>query len=121
MFFVVLCQGTPEGSTGGGSGFKASQKTGQRPKVSSTDWEKPGIELATPGLQDIGLSPTPRRLPYNGEKLLKKSSETMKPVAFIFSMYQYIVVHYVNPADPLQSITLRFKLATAAPVGDWLP
>ena len=30
--FVVLCPGTPEGSTlvGSGSGFKASQKTGQR-------------------------------------------------------------------------------------------
>ena len=27
-----------------------------------TDLEKPGIEPATPGLQDIGLSPTPRRL-----------------------------------------------------------
>ena len=145
MLFVVLCPGTPEGSTGSGSGFKASQKTGQRLKVSSdklgeagnrtcdpcftrhrfipyttaasleiifvavflgctstgrvglcflwfyvqelpkaqpavvlvlkrlrrrdnglkshpTDWEKPGIEPATPGLQDIGLSPTPRRL-----------------------------------------------------------
>ena len=144
MLYVVLCPGTPEGSTGSGSGFKASQKTGQRLKVSSdrlgeagnrtcdpwftrhrfipyttaasldffvavflgctstgrvglcfcgsmsrnsrrlnwqwfwflkrlrrrgngfkshpTDWEKPGIEPATPGLQDIGLSPTPRRL-----------------------------------------------------------
>ena len=95
-FFVVLCPGTPEGSIGSGSGFKASPKTGQRLKVSSdrlgeagnpqnmflwpcslavpvlagwvyafshpTDWEKPGIEPATPGLQDIGLSPTPRRL-----------------------------------------------------------
>ena len=30
MFFVVLCPGTPEGSTGSGSGFKASQKMGQR-------------------------------------------------------------------------------------------
>ena len=56
MLFVVLCPGTPEGSTGSGSGFKASQKTGQRLKVSSTDWEKPIIEPATPGLQDIGLS-----------------------------------------------------------------
>ena len=28
MLFVVLCPGTPEGSTGGGFGFKASQKTG---------------------------------------------------------------------------------------------
>ena len=27
-----------------------------------TDWKKPGIEPATPGLQDMGLSPTPRRL-----------------------------------------------------------
>ena len=30
MFFVVLCPGTPEGSTGSGSGFKASQKTLQQ-------------------------------------------------------------------------------------------
>ena len=60
MLFVVLCPGTPEGSTSRGSGFKASQKTGQRLKV----WEKPGIKPATPGLQDIGLSPTPRRLVY---------------------------------------------------------
>ena len=35
MLFVVLCPGTHEGSTGSGSGFKASQKTGQRLKVSS--------------------------------------------------------------------------------------
>ena len=34
MLFVVLCPGTPEGSTSSGSGFKASQKTGQRLKVS---------------------------------------------------------------------------------------
>ena len=42
MLFVVLCPGTPEGSTGSGSGFKASQKTGQRLKVSSAGnrtWE----------------------------------------------------------------------------------
>ena len=38
--------GTPEGSTE--SGFK----------------EKQGIEPATPGLQGIGLSPTPQRPPY---------------------------------------------------------
>ena len=62
MIFVVLCPGTPDGSTGSGSGFKASQKTGQRLKSHPTDWEKPGIDSATPGLQDIGLSPTPRRL-----------------------------------------------------------
>ena len=27
-------------------------------KSHPTDWEKPGIKPATPGLQDIGLSPT---------------------------------------------------------------
>ena len=41
---VYYIRGTPEGSTE--SGFM----------------EKPGIKSATPGLQDIGLSPTPRRL-----------------------------------------------------------
>ena len=30
MLFEVLCWGTPEGSTGSGSGFKVSQKMGQR-------------------------------------------------------------------------------------------
>ena len=35
MLFVVLWPGTPEGSTRSGSGFKASQKTGQWLKVSS--------------------------------------------------------------------------------------
>ena len=37
MFFVVLCPGTPEGSTGSCSGFKASQKTGQQQLKVSTD------------------------------------------------------------------------------------
>ena len=62
MAFVVLCPGTPEGSTGSGSGFKASQKRGNGLMFHPTDWEKPGIEPATPGLHDICLSPTPRRL-----------------------------------------------------------
>ena len=35
MLFVVLCPGTLEGSTGSGSGFKASQKMRQWLKVSS--------------------------------------------------------------------------------------
>ena len=35
MFFVVLCLEAPEGSTGCGSDFKASQKTGPWLKVSS--------------------------------------------------------------------------------------
>ena len=52
--FVVLCQGTTEGSISSGSGFKASQKMGQRLKVSS-DRLGEAIEPATPGLKDIGV------------------------------------------------------------------
>ena len=62
MLFVVLCPGTPEGSTGSGSGFKASHKTGQRLKVSSDGLGVAGNRTCDPWLQDIGLSPTPRRL-----------------------------------------------------------
>ena len=62
MLFVVLCPGTPEGSTGSGSSFKRLRRPGNGLKSHPTDWEKPGIEPATPGLQDINLSPTPRRL-----------------------------------------------------------
>ena len=51
LYFLVLCPGAPEGSTGSGSGFKASQKTGHNFKSHPTDWEKPRIEPATSGLQ----------------------------------------------------------------------
>ena len=48
LFFVVLCPGTPEGSTGSGSGFKASQKTGQRLKVSSNRLGEAGNRTCDP-------------------------------------------------------------------------
>ena len=48
MLFVVLCPGTPEGSTGSGSGFKASQKTGQRLKVSSDRLGESGNRTCDP-------------------------------------------------------------------------
>ena len=44
--------------------LKRLRRRGNGLKSHPTDWEKPGIEPATPGLQDIGLSPTPRRLHY---------------------------------------------------------
>ena len=44
--------------------LKRLRRRGNHLKSHPTDWEKPGIEPATPGLQDIGLSPTPRRLLY---------------------------------------------------------
>ena len=53
---MVLCPGTPEGSTGSCSGLKRLRRQGNSLKSHPTDWEKPGIEPATPGLQDIGLS-----------------------------------------------------------------
>ena len=40
--------------------LKHLRRGGHSLKSHLTDWEKPGIEPATPGLQDIGLSPTPQ-------------------------------------------------------------
>ena len=42
--------------------LKHLRRSGNGLKSHPTDWEKPRIEPATPGLQDIGLSPTPRQL-----------------------------------------------------------
>ena len=48
LVFVVLCPRTPEGSTGSGSGFKASQKTGPRFKVSSDRLGEAGNRTCDP-------------------------------------------------------------------------
>ena len=42
--------------------LKRLRRRGNGLKSHLADWEKPVIEPPTPGLQDIGLSPTPRRL-----------------------------------------------------------
>ena len=42
--------------------LKRLRRRGHGLKSHPTDWEKPGIGPATPGLQDIGLFPTPRQL-----------------------------------------------------------
>ena len=55
MLFVVLCPGTPEGSTGSDSGFKASQKTGQRLKVSSDRLGEAGNRTCDPWFTVIKL------------------------------------------------------------------
>ena len=39
--------------------LKRLRRRGHGLKFHTTDWEKPGIKPATPGLQGIGLSPTP--------------------------------------------------------------
>ena len=55
MLFVVLCPGTPKGSTGSNSAFEAPQKTVQRLKVSSDRLREAGNRTCDPGLNDIGL------------------------------------------------------------------
>ena len=42
--------------------LKRLRRRGNGLKSHPTDWEKQEIEPATPGLQDIGLSPSPRPL-----------------------------------------------------------
>ena len=42
--------------------LKRLRRQGHSLKSQWTDWAKPGIEPVNPGLQGIGLSPTPRRL-----------------------------------------------------------
>ena len=48
MPFVVLCPGTPKGSTSSGSGFKASQKMGQQLKVLSDRLGEAGNRACDP-------------------------------------------------------------------------
>ena len=48
MVLWFLYPGTPKGSTGSGSGFKASQKTGPRRKVSSDGLGEAGKRTCDP-------------------------------------------------------------------------
>ena len=50
----------PQGSPAVVLILKRLRRRGHSLKSHRTDWEKPGIKPATSGLQDIGLSPTPR-------------------------------------------------------------
>ena len=60
--FVVLCPGTPKGSTSSGFGFKASQKTGQRLKVSSDRLGEAGNRTCDPWFTRHRFIPTPKKL-----------------------------------------------------------
>ena len=60
MLLVVLCPGLLKAQPAVVLVLKRL-RPGNGLKSHPTDWEKPGIKLATPGLQDIGLSPTPCR------------------------------------------------------------
>ena len=71
MLFVVLCPGTPEGSTGSGSDFKASQKTGQRLKVSSDSLGEAGNRTCDPWFTRHRFIPYTTAASYS---LLQKST-----------------------------------------------
>ena len=58
MVFVGLCPEAPEGPPAVVLISNRLSRRGHGLKSYQTDWEKPGIEPAIPGLQDIGLSPT---------------------------------------------------------------
>ena len=62
MLFVILCPGTPKAQPAVVLVLKRRRRRGNGLKSHPTDWEKLGIEPATPGLHDKGVSPTPRRL-----------------------------------------------------------
>ena len=77
MLFVVLCPGTPEGSTGSGSGFKASQKTGQWLKVSSDRLGEAGNRTWDPWFTRH------RFIPYTTAASLKLNKANYKIVNFM--------------------------------------
>ena len=62
----IYVQELPRAQLAVGLVLKRLRRRGSGLKSHPTDWEKPGIEPAIPGLQDIGLSPTPRQLLFCG-------------------------------------------------------
>ena len=54
---MVLCRDLWQAQPVGVLVLKRLRRRGNGLKSHPTDWEKPGIEPVTPGLQDIGLSP----------------------------------------------------------------
>ena len=83
MLFVVLCPGTPEGSTGIGSGFKASQNTGQRLKASSDRLAEAGNRTCDPWFTRH------RFIPYTTAASLGKMSNFFRKIktAILQSLY----------------------------------
>ena len=57
MGLWFLCPGTPEGSTGSCSGFKASQKTGLQFKVSSNRLGEAGNQTCDPWFTRYSFMP----------------------------------------------------------------
>ena len=92
MFFVVLCAGTPEGSPGSDSGFKASQKTGQRLKVSSDRLGEAGNRTCDPWFTR-----------HSPQKVIYYIEETQKNRLNVsFDCPQYLFIEVYNPKTSTQ-------------------
>ena len=89
MLFVVLCPGTPEGSTGSGSGFKASQKTGQRLKVSSDRLGEAGNRTCDPWFTRHRFIPYTTAATLNFRKISfhKPSHPTISLIFIVFKSF----------------------------------
>ena len=84
MLLWFLCPGTPEGSTGSGSGFKSSQKTGQRLKVSSDRLGEAGNRTFDPWFTGH------RFIPYTTAAFTKFHSYKL-----ITPLYNILNKHYI--------------------------
>ena len=90
LWFCGFCPGALEGSPAVVLVLKRLRKQGHGLKSHPTDSEKPGIELETPGLQDIDLSPTPRRLLSMPKLLEKKGGFTLQCKSNVSISFQYL-------------------------------
>ena len=119
--------------------LKRLRRRGKGFKSYPTEWEKPGIEPATSGLQDIGLSPTPRRLPVSSDRLGESGNRTCDPwfyklyhgssnfifVAVFLGYYQYwpggfTVLCFLCPGTPEGSTGSSSGFKASQKTGPWL-
>ena len=86
MLFLFYVQELPKALPAVVLVLKLLRRRGNGLKSHPTDWKKPGIKPATSGLQDIGLSPTPQRLPSSQCPLcysIIQFNKTIRPNIYI--------------------------------------
>ena len=76
--------------------LKRLRRRGNSLKSHPTDWEKPGIEPATPGLQDIGLSPTPRPLSLSYSRDQYNQTEHYRNEISFFLVFIDVLTKFVS-------------------------
>ena len=96
--FVVLCPGTPEGSTGSGSDFRTSQKTGQRLKVSSDRMEEAGNRTCDPWFTRHKFIPyTMAASQLNIITQKKTHHHHSLNILYIFNFSIQIMLNFISP------------------------